>query len=247
MSVDTKHIPNEKAIPRLSFDETTVFNDNPESRFALGILARGKEVSKTHRELFSAYLRLRANVYIDQTDMLDDSHRRVDGTEMDDDDERSVHIVAIENRVSHVAVVASMRLIEKTKLHDSILPVEDFFGIEDIPVGGNEISRYINRLDDRLGAAQVRNALFMTGLSYIHKAELSPTMAVVEPKLEARLQQIGVPVRRIGEPKFVEEYNETNLGLEIDTDAFVDQFGGPAVINTIDTTPEKFTYWGEVK
>lgn len=245
MSVDTKRISNEAAIPQLT--ETSVFAERPEARFALGVIAHATDPDERHRNLFQAYLRLRANVYIDQTDMLHESHRRADGTELDGDDERSTHIVALENRLSHVAVVASMRVIEKTAAHDSPLPLEDFFGSRQLPIGSNEISRYINRHDDRRHAAAIRNGLFLTALAHIHASGLSPTVAVVEPELEERLARIGVPIRRIGQPKFVEEYNETNLGLEIDTGAFAEQFGGDSVMRAVDTSPGAFVYWGQVE
>ena len=245
MSVNTKRISNEAAISRLS--DTSVFAEQPEARFALGVIGHSADPSPQHRELFQAYLRLRANVYIDQTDMLEESYRQEDGTETDYDDVRSTHIVALENRLSHVVVVASMRVIAKTTEHNGPLPLEDFFDSHDLPVGSNEISRYINRHDDRRHAAAIRNGLFLTALAHIHNSGLSPTVAVVEPELEERLAKLGVPIQRIGEPKFVEKCKETNLGLEIDTTAFAEQFGGSETVRAIDTSPGTFTYWGQVE
>lgn len=245
MAFDGVRISNEAAIVRL--DDTAIFAYNPEARFALGVLANGLSIDQQHRELFNAYLRLRANVYIDQTDMICENHRRADGTEMDDDDHRSTHLIAVENRFSHVAVIGSMRFITKTEPHNDPLPFEDFFEISDLPIGSVEISRYIVRLDDPVGAAQVRAALFQTACAYIRRNNFNPTVAVVEPPIESRLRQDGVPLRRISEPKFVKEYNAMNLGIEIDVSEYAQQVGGTAALQSISTTPSEFMYWGRIE
>lgn len=241
MSVDTKIISNEQAIPVIG--ETNIFRDKPDARFALGVIASSAASSLDEQELFRAYLQLRANVYIDQAELLDESYRRADGTEADSDDDRSTHIVALENRSTHVGVVGSMRVIKKSD--SNALPFEEYFG--HVPIGGVEISRYINRLDDRKKASEVQAGLFASALAIINLSYSSPTVAIVEPLLEDRLRRRGVPVKRIADPKLLEKYKDTNVGIEIDTIAFADQFGGVDALRAVPIEPGVFTYWGEVE
>lgn len=242
MTVDTKRISNAEAVPLL--DDTTVFRENPEARFALGFVSHDAQHSPDLDNLFRAYLKLRANVYIDQADLLDESYRRTDGTEIDQDDKRSSHIVALENRLSHVAVVGSMRVIKKTEQDHLPLPYEQTFD-QDVPLGSDEISRYINRIDDRRAAAEVRTGLFIAALALIHSRDMSPTVAIVEPVLEDRLQRGGVPLIRTAEPKMLEKYGDLNVGIAIDTAGLINSLGGAEVIASVNTEPGQFAYWGQ--
>lgn len=243
MSVDTKRISNQEAIPLL--DSTAVFHENPEARYALGFVSHDAEHPPELDDLFRAYLRLRANVYIDQADLLDESYRQGDGTEVDQDDTRASHIVAIENRLSQVAVVGSMRVIKKTEQHDLPLPYEQTFG-QSVPVGGNEISRYINRIDDRHEAVAIRIGLFAAALALIHSRNMSPTVAIVEPALENRLLRGGVPLTRTVQPTMLEKYGDVNVGIAIDTDGLIESLGGPDVITKVSTKAGQFAYLGRV-
>lgn len=256
-----KNISNEAALPLVGLSRkdspeaipfalsTDVFKDHPHSRFALGVLSRSVAPPEGYNDLFTAYLQLRANVYVDQKAILDLESKRDDGTEVDDDDKRSSHLVAVENRGTHAAVISSMRVIEKTETNPEPLPIEAFFNDvldEPVAIGGNEISRYIHRLDDRKAASQVRSGLFVASLALINKNELSPTLAIVEDDLEASLLRYGVPLERITEPRWIDEYNSTNIGIKIDTKAFADLFGGQEAMQSIHTQPGDFTYWGDL-
>lgn len=243
MSINTKRISNSEAISRL--DDISLFEGHDDMRFALGVVAESTTPPAGFEALYREYLRLRANVYISQADILDESYRLPDGTESDTDDERSVHIVAIENRLSHIAVVGSMRVIQKTPEFSEQLPFEHSFDEDELPIGADEISRYINRHDDRRAAAEIRSGLFLTALAVITMRELSPTVAIVEQELESRLQAGGVPLERVADPKEIEKYNSTNIGIRIDTKAFTEQFGGISAMASINTTPGGFVYWGE--
>ncbi len=257
MSVFDKFIPNEQAVPVF---ETDVFADEPTKRFALTVLGKGIVPAPGNEDVFDAYLRLRANVYIDQTGMLEEGYRRADDTEMDADDERSLHIAILENRstvsettrhyLSKTAVIASMRVIEKEDDNNDLLPIEDFFkdelGGEVSPAGGVEISRYIIRHENKREAALMRGLMHATALAYIVQNDLGPTLAIVEPELEATLSRQGVPIRRIAEPKVLPKYNDTNVGIEIDTDAYANQYGRDTILN-MNTNPSTYSYWGEVE
>jgi len=257
MSVFNKFIPNEQAVPVF---ETDAFVDEPTKRFALTVLGKGSIPAPGNEDVFDAYLRLRANVYIDQTRMLEEEVRRDDDTEMDSDDERSLHIAILENRssirettrryLSKTAVIGAMRVIEKEEDNNELLPIEDFFkeelGGEVTPTGSVEISRYIIRHENKREAALMRGLMHATALAYIVQNDLGPTLAVVEPELETTLSRQGVPLRRMTEPKLVPKYNDWNLGIEIDTDAYANQYGRDTILN-MNTTPSTYTYWGDVE
>lgn len=245
MAIHDQYISNTEAIP---LTDSGVFDANVSSRFAVGVIGQGTEPSREHDSIFQNYLRLRANVYIDQTRMLDASERRHDGTEIDGDDKRSTHIVGLENRAGKTAVVASMRLIQKTELSNEQLPVEHYFGeeVSNVPVNGLEISRYIVRHEERKHAAALRSALFMTALSHIVHHNLGPTYAIVEDKLANGLQKGGVPIRRLSDPRMLPKYDDLNLAINIDTNAFAEQVGGIDNIAALAPDPGEFIYWGKV-
>ena len=97
----SKPLTNEEAVPVIDGD---FFSDSPESRFALAVFDGRDVVANDPSRLIRAYLRLRANVYIGQIRVLDVDQRRSNGTEVDEDDERSTHFALLENRVGRVAV-----------------------------------------------------------------------------------------------------------------------------------------------
>ncbi|MGE5327753.1 MAG: hypothetical protein ACM3KH_00285, partial [Thiobacillus sp.] len=85
-SASNKFISNEQAVPII---DSEVFKGHENNRFALGVFGPDDVISYTPGSLAEAYLKLRANVYVDQTGMLSEQTKRVDGTELDGDDERS--------------------------------------------------------------------------------------------------------------------------------------------------------------
>lgn len=118
-SAGNRYLTNKEAVPLVSGD---VFSNHEDKRFALGVFSHDDILSYESNPLVKGYLQLRANVYIDQTKMLENKKKRPDGTELDEDDERSMHFVVFENRIDRVAVFACMRLIEKIADRDSKLP-----------------------------------------------------------------------------------------------------------------------------
>jgi len=215
-SAGNKFITNAEAVPVI---ESDAFVNNQQNRFAIGVFSAEDIMSNRKDPIVEAYLKLRANVYIDQTGMLPASARRSDGLEIDSDDERSTHFVVMENRIGKSAIFACMRLIEKTDEYSSNLPVEDYFREEfvDNPVSIDSIetSRFIVRHDDAAARQEAKVRLVTTGLIYAMNHNLDPIYAVVEPEFERDLRAMRLPVERLAEPKLVSEYNDDNVAIVI--------------------------------
>lgn len=212
---------NEQVIPLI---ETDVFHDDDEALVAIKRL-EPCEVIAGDNPIALGYAQLRANVYIDQRHILDAKHRRPDGGEHDNDDQRSVHYVGLENRGQGIAaVVGSMRLIEKSETHSGPLPIEGFFGIE-MGRRGIEVSRFIARNDIRRRQSMIRSALMGTGLAHAVANEWHPCVAIVEQDLERMLALSGIPIRRATEPQAIKKYKSVNIGIEIDVREFECRMG----------------------
>lgn len=246
MAVSNRFIPHHEATPEFNSD---IFDDFPERRFVLVCLGKnmGRNVDE---ELFTNYLRLRANVYVYQTGMLPDIVVRPDGTEVDDDDERSTHFTVVENRLlGRVAAVSAMRLIEKDALHPQPLPIQQFFpeafGNEDTQYGSVEVSRLISCIDERPEQIRAIFEMFKAGLARVNQKNLGPVYGVVEKELEQSLEFLGAPPLRIAEPKHIEEYNDYNVGIEIDTDKMSEVMGKDDLL-VRDISPGAVHYWGRV-
>jgi N-acyl-L-homoserine lactone synthetase len=243
-SASNKFISNEEAVPVIDGE---LFKGHEDSRFALAVLGPDDVLSYKPGSLAEAYLKLRANVYVDQTGMLEHGVKRQDGTELDADDERSTHFVVCENRMGSAAVVACMRLIEKTDSRD-ILPIEDFFpdAFEvPAPTKSIEVSRFIVREDEAKLARRAKIELITAGLAHAVGHQLGPIYGVAEPMFERDLRLMRMPIKRIAEPKLVPEYNDNNLGFEIDKVSLVQRIGEVAVRKM--TVPEgSIAYWGEM-
>jgi len=245
-SASNKFVSNIEVVPII---DNTIFNGrNKRSRFALGILSAEDVLNYEPGSLSEAYLKLRANVYGAQTGMLGIDNIRSDGTDVDCDDERSSHFLVMENRIGKMAIFACMRLIEKSSSCKRLLPIEDFFPESfDSPAPENsiEVSRFIVRHDDRRQSRIAKNGLMTAGLAYAYKEDLGPILGVVEPAFEKDLRMMRLPVNRIAEPKLVMEYNDVNLGIEIDKASFKDLLGEVA-LNNMTIPTGSFTYWGEI-
>jgi N-acyl-L-homoserine lactone synthetase len=207
---------NQEVVPQIKGD---FFLDNPESRFAFAVLDGSDVVSNDRTRLARAYLRLRANVYIDQIGVLGSEQRLSGGIEIDDDDERSTHFVLIENLIGKIAIFGSMRLIEKSAKHSANLPIENFYPesfSEPVSNGGIEVSRFIVRHNDPTQRAYSKLNLIRTGLAHTLQHNLGPVYATVETELERDLRSVGVPTKKVTPLKYIEEYNTSNFGIEID-------------------------------
>lgn len=244
-SVSNKYITHKEAVPIL---ESDIFSEHPDKKFAIGVFSAEDVLNYKPDSVEQAYLRLRANVYVDQTRMLGSEVKRTDGTELDDDDERSTHFVVLENlMMGRAAVFACMRVIEKTSDKNHALPIEEFFPeIFPVPAPQDsiEVSRFIIRNDNVRNSMMAKKELISTGLAYSFDNNLGPVYATLEPSFEKDLKLMRLPTKRIAEPKMVAEYNDHNLGIEIDKEGFKHRMGEVAVKNM--TVPVgSFNYWGE--
>lgn len=225
MSNINPEITNDEVIPSV---ESDLFMGNENRRFAVGLLAIGNQVLPGREEVFDGYLRLRANVYAAQTNMISPELVHEDGTETDEDDSRSVHFAVVENAMDSNRVVATMRLIIKSHEDSRPLPIEEFFGEafkNPAPMGSTEVSRYICRHEDIKIQNKLKWPLYTAALSYALTHDLKPSFGVVEEPLEKSLVKSAIPVERIACPKYVEEYAADNLALKIDTEKLAENMG----------------------
>lgn len=243
MTVNNRFIPNVEAAPLV---ETDIFDGNKEKQFALVAFGLGL---RENDELFTSYLKLRSNVYVHQTGILSPDVIRDDGTEIDKDDERSSHFLVLENRLGATAAVGCIRLIEKSEMHPKPLPIETFFPevFKDNTPGAKsvEVSRFISCLNDKPHQLTAILELFRSGLARIKQEDLGPVFAIVEEELEKSLGYLGAPPKRLADPEWVEKYNSSNVGIEIDTAAMVTALD-PAAINSLDVSTDSVRYWGNV-
>lgn len=242
MTVNNKFIQNIEATPLV---ETNVFDEDRSRRFALVAFGTGV---RENDELFSSYLKLRANVYVHQTGILSEGALRIDGTEMDEDDERSSHFLVLENKLGAAAAVACIRLIEKSAEYPAPLPIETVFPevFRDNEPGLNsvEVSRFISRLDSAAQQLSTISELFKSGLARINQENLGPVFAIVEEELEQSLKFMGAHPRRLADPLYVHRYNSSNVGIEMNTSAMTEAFGADE-IQSMDVSDGSVRYWGK--
>ncbi len=253
MSTINHEVKNTDVIP---FIESDVFNDNPDARFAVGILAVGDEILPGREREYHGYLKLRWNVYGPQTGQLSDEHRRPDGTEEDEDDARSVHFAVIENyldpesEMTGQRVVGAIRRILKSEEDPRPLPIEDFypdvFRANPAPLGSTEASRYICRHESPAQQGRLTPPLFSAYVSHVLTRGLGPTYGVVEPAVEALLAAKGVPTTRIADPVYVPQYLAENLGFLVDVPLLGQRLEArtPGILETMRKTEGDYAYFG---
>ena len=244
-TVNNKNISCREAVPIINVD---IFSEHENQRFAMGIYRPEDIINYEPNSMSEAYLRLRANVYIDRAGILNDRHRRDDGTEIDDNDERSTHLIVFENRLLGMsAIFACMRLIEKSS-SDRPLPIEELFTREfsvPAPDRSVEVSRLIVCHENARCAYDANRRLMISGLSYVLENELGPVFGVVEPGLAKGLGMMGVPISEVTEPRAVGGYPGENLGIRIDALGYKKHLGEKAVNNmTVESGSMK--YWGVI-
>lgn len=244
-SANKKNITPQEAIPIIKSD---IFSQHDKEKFAMGVLSAEDVLSYEPGSIAHGYLQLRANVYIDQTNMLNREVRRSDGVELDENDERSAHFVILEKReLGKIAVIACMRLIVKTPENDSILPIEEFFpdSFSSLaPENSAEVSRLISCHENAKIKRNANLDVMRAGVAYAIKNDLGPVYGVIEPILETFLNRIKLPITRIADPKNVPEYNDDNLGIEIDKFGFRRHLGEKS-IDQMMISSGSFLFWGE--
>lgn len=254
MAVDNHFIPNSEAV---AYTESRIFEKSPESKFALVCLGRGLERpgEGSGNSISHAYLRLRKKVYVDMTGMIPpDSPNVIDGRyEYDEDDIRSTHLVVLENmgRGSNtVGAVACMRMIEKTRQNNRPLPIEnifdDTFSGNPAPENSSEVSRLLTCIDNNSDRVQAIGQMFNTAVAHYQYNNIQPIYGIVEPRLERTLSFLGAPPQRLAKPKMVEEYNDVNVGIEIDVPAMRRAMGEQVLRQSL-VLPGSVRYWQEIE
>ena len=204
--------------------ETSVFDDNPDVRFWIGLTAMSGIIEKPIE--YHASQRLRANVYIDELNWLPPSARNSHGLEADEYDQRSVEFATIENNSPVRKLVGTVRLIEKRHEADQ-LPVEKLFPevFDDKPaeIGAVEISRLIARHPEDLMQHYISLGLIRAIDLHAVKEGVPNSYAVVEKPLQRYLRMIGVPYEQLTDYKIVESYGSTlNTAIRINPQAVKD-------------------------
>lgn len=244
-------ITNTDVIPVV---ESSVFQYDPAARFASGVLAIADQPLPGLEKEYAAYFDLRREVYVNQTGQLDASEIQDDGTDRDIDDSRSVAFGIIENRLHDRRIVAATRLIIKGFAEDDKterpLPVEEFcpdiFAETPAPRGSLEVSRLIARHEKAAIQGALKGRMYAHALAYITQYNLGPTYAVVEPWLERDLKS-SMPMRRIGEPRYVEHYLDYNLPIEVDTTNFAKLMDKkqPGLLDQLRQNEEGMNFFGK--
>jgi len=254
MSRINASIKNEQVIPKV---ESSLFENVPNAQFAVGILAVGNIVIPGMENELKAYYELRRAVYIEQTGQLTVGDLTTDGIERDTDDNRSVAFGVIENCDGGQRLVSSARLIVKglnkqDGQQPEPLPIEhvwpEVFGGQPAPDTAFEVSRLISRHERGAVQMVIKKKLITAGIGFICCKGLGPAYAIVEPWLEKDLSRF-VPIRRIGEPKYVAHYLDVNLPLYIDHERLAKRIESmnPGELNALGTTPGTVAYFGTIQ
>lgn len=200
--------------------ESDVFVRDVDNRFAVGVTAvNGSVVNGLERE-FAGAAALRANIYVEKGFV---SPGELDeyGTELDRDDERSVHFVVLERLAqdSLARVVGNMRLIVKSD--DEPLPVEkmrpDAFLGQAGKEGSTEVSRLICQHEDAYVQGYLKWPLFIAGLKYVNRNNLGPVYGLLDPRLTKMLGRQGVPAVALADEVYIPEINASKQPVQIDT------------------------------
>lgn len=190
--------------------ETNLFESHPNAPFWIGRVASGNLIEMP-KEYHAAHI-LRANVYIDQEGFLPAEARSATGGEYDQDDDRSVQFVTIENRFDESRVIGTVRLVEKRNPTD-LLPAEEIFPeafvTNPAEVGSVEVSRLIARHPSPEIQTFASLAAIRASDLYCLENHIPNTYAVVERPLYVYLRRMGVPCHQISELKITPEYGDT--------------------------------------
>lgn len=214
----------ERLLPELEIGEVVV-----------GPVAFGLATTPGLEEIVDGYYHLRKLVYARKGGILD-VRDESPTTDADSEDDRSIHIAAVERTVAGHRVVASTRLIVQTPAEGSTaatqtadtffenssraLPAHLEFAGEIAPVDpdsyGFEVSRYILRRPRMASRALVARALHDSIAATANRWGKGVTVAVVEDWLEEQLLNAGVGVERATSERFLEQYGTNNVVVAVD-------------------------------
>ena len=238
---------NTDAVPII---ETSLFSPNDEKDFVTIDLGYGVgSDERVDQNIFDGYLQLRKNVYADQKGFIDPLELE-NGKEIDENDERSRHMVVLHRReMGTAAVVACLRLIDKRA--GEPLPIEQFFPeFSEHPASNNaiEVSRFISRSANGDGEQrQIVGNLFGTGLSYVINEGFDEVYGVIESPLQNVLQnKFAAPNKTITKPRWIESYNTENIGIKIDAEAMKHSMGR-SMLRALSLQPGDVRFWSATK
>lgn len=223
---------------------SNLFDGMENARFALGVFGPDRMLAYEYNSVEQSIFRLRSKVYIDQEGYLDSSTKNIDGTEIDNDDQRSRQVFVVENRGPQlIATVACGRLVVKDNVP---LPVEKFFPetfIPELPIGSVEISRFIAQHQDPYINIDLQKSLMAAGVGHVSSEELGSMHAVVDPQFERGLRlMLRSAIRRSSDLRYIKEYNTENYAIEIIGDGVRSRLGREAV-DRFTLPVDSFVYW----
>jgi hypothetical protein len=200
--------------------ESSLFDAREGSRFWIGIVATfaGEVVRPAE---YRAWRMLRANSFIDARGYLPENARTADGQETDEFDERAEHLVVIENLgAGRARALAGHRLIDRRR---GPLPCEALFpeAFVDMPADAPvmERSRVISEVEDPSVFRATTRAAYLAaaagGTTYYY--------GTVEPWMFKHQKQLGQVGVQVADERMLAEYNSTNLLVELDPRATIDQ------------------------
>jgi len=212
MTITYNHLvqPDIEGIP--SFPSALFEGDHATARYAIGIVAIGSEVLDGLGNEFNGYALERARRYV-QEGYITKHDLNDDRTELDADDERSVHLTVVENMVDHARTAGTMRLVINSGIDNEPLPIELMFPEAfDTPAqaGSVESSRVTSN------RPLLTQLLFAAGTSYVQQHKLGPVYGVVKPDFGTSLNRSGIPVIPLAEPKYVPSINATKQPILVD-------------------------------
>lgn len=224
--------------------EADVFDTHQDARFAVGRISVNNLMT-ADSNLGKAYFSFRAKAYTELG--IFDQYDCPNGIDIDEDDERSAHFLALKNTFDGAKLVGTVRVISKDKAHPELLPVEHLFNGsfsgKTASLQSAEVSRLIVCQDDVRQRSTVREALLAAATAYGVEQDFCDTYAVVEPHLEKRLQQLGMPVERVADMRYIEKYKTSNIGLRMDYQTFAKRIGHE-VIAAMNIPSDKFVFIG---
>lgn len=239
MATRNNKVPNAEITPPVHAD---VFEGHASCRFALISLGCGLKSNP----VYTSYLDLRTGVYTVQTGMLDQAALPY-GVDIDDDDDRSVAFVVVENRAAQSVAVACVRVIERIGNDNRPLPADSLYSLG-LGTEGVEVSRYIGRLDDSASQARALRELLRSVIAHIRQIGADDNVfAIVERPLERVLRIMGVGVSRIAEPVWLDEYQGVNVAIKLDPIVSAANLGGLAEIDALDVSEGAVRFWGTVE
>lgn len=203
-------------------DAEWIFGDHEANQFALAKIAVGNVVLPGFESVYKGYMMVRGRVYAEKTRMIDRSRLNADGSEIPDaDDYRSVHFAVVENVGDSQRVVATTRHIIQDVLNPEPLPIAKFFPgcLPDFDLSSGirpfEVSRWIQLHENKLKQAYLARPLLRATLVDALAFERIPSFCTVEKPVAQHLKALNVDICQISEPRFVSEYDDVNVGYEI--------------------------------